>query len=43
MTEQREKMILEHKPVRGYRTAFYLVLAVGIIYLAVLFGRLWIG
>lgn len=38
MKEQAEKMILEHKPVPGYRRAFYLVLAVGIIYLVVIFG-----
>jgi hypothetical protein len=35
-------MILEHKPVPGYRRAFYLILAVGVIYLVVLFGRVLI-
>ncbi len=38
MKQRDEKMILEHKPVPGYRRAFYLVLAVGIIYLVVIFG-----
>ena len=32
-------MILEHKPVPGYRTAFYIVLGVGILYLVMIFGR----
>lgn len=42
MEKQQEKMILEHKPVPGYRTAFYLMLAVGVVYLALVFGRaLW--
>ena len=39
MKEHTEKMILEHKPVPGYRRAFYIVLAVGVIYLIVIFGR----
>ncbi len=38
MKEHAEKMILEHKPVPGYRRAFYLVLGVGIIYLVMIFG-----
>ena len=38
MKEQPEKMILEHKPVPGYRRAFYIVLAVGILYLVLIFG-----
>jgi len=33
-----EKMILEHKPVPGYRRAFHIVLAVGVAYLAAVFG-----
>ncbi len=42
MAEHQEKLILDHKPVPGYRTAFYIVMAVGVIYLAVVFGRtLW--
>jgi hypothetical protein len=40
--EHTEKMILEHKPVPGYRRAFYIVMAVGIIYLMVIFGRVLI-
>ena len=42
MEEHVEKMILEHKPVPGYRMAFYIILAVGIIYLMVIFGRVLI-
>ncbi len=38
MKQRDEKMILEHEPVPGYRRAFYIVLAVGIIYLVVIFG-----
>lgn len=42
MEEQQEKMILEHTPVPGYRAAFYIAITVGVIYLAVVFGRvLW--
>ena len=32
-------MILSHKPLPGYRTAFYITLAVGVIYLAGVFIR----
>ena len=39
MEEQQEKMILEHEPVPGYRKPFYLVLAIGVIYLLIVFGR----
>lgn len=39
MEEQQEKMILEHRPVPGYRKAFYIIMAVGVIYLAIIFGR----
>ena len=39
MNDDQEKMILEHEPVPGYRTAFYIVLAVGVIYLLAVFGR----
>lgn len=38
MKQRDEKMILEHEPVPGYRGALYIVLAVGIIYLVVIFG-----
>ncbi|MEJ2056353.1 MAG: hypothetical protein P8X39_00770 [Desulfofustis sp.] len=42
MEEQQEKMILEHKPVPGYRKAFCIAISVGVLYLAVVFGRvLW--
>jgi hypothetical protein len=40
--EHEEKMILEHAPVPGYRRAFYIILALGIIYLMVIFGRVLI-
>ena len=43
MEENKEKMILEHKPVPGYRTAFYIALAVGTIYLVIVFGRTLFG
>jgi hypothetical protein len=39
MNDGQEKMTLEHEPVPGYRTAFYIALAVGVCYLAVIFGR----
>ena len=39
MEEKQEKMILEHEPVPGYRSALYIALAAGIIYLAIIFGR----
>ncbi len=32
-------MILAHEPVAGYRTALYIAVAVGILYLVVAFGR----
>ncbi len=34
-----EKMILSHEPVPGYRTAFYIVLIVAVIYLGIIFLR----
>ena len=37
MKQRDDKMILEHKPVPGYRKAFYIVLAVGIVYLMMIF------
>lgn len=39
MEEKQEKMILEHEPVPGYRSAFYIALAIGITYLVIVFGR----
>ena len=38
MKQRAEKMILEHRPVPGYRGALFIALAVGIIYLVVIFG-----
>lgn len=39
MAEKKEKMILAHEPVPGYREAFYIALAVGVIYLVIVFVR----
>jgi len=39
MTEKQEKMILAHEPVPGYREAFYIALAVGVIYLVIVFVK----
>jgi hypothetical protein len=39
MEDKQEKMILEHEPVPGYRTVFYIALAAGVIYLVIVFGR----
>lgn len=35
--EKKEIMELGHEPVPGYRTAFYIVFLLGILYLAVIF------
>jgi hypothetical protein len=32
-----EKMVLSHEPVAGYRTALYVAIAVGLIYLGIAF------
>lgn len=34
---EEEKMSLHHEPVPGYRTVFYVTLAVAVIYLGVIF------
>ena len=39
MEKKEEKMILSHEPVLGYRTAFYVAVAVGVIYLGIVFAR----
>lgn len=31
--QHEEKMILAHDPVRGYRPAFYVIFAAGVLYL----------
>jgi len=31
--EQKEKMELSHKPVPGYRTAFFIAITIGVLYL----------
>ncbi|MBI5213435.1 MAG: hypothetical protein HY957_08700 [Nitrospirae bacterium] len=35
--EKKEIMELSHEPVPGYRTAFYIVFLLGVLYLAVIF------
>lgn len=32
-----EKMELSHKPIPGYRTAFYIIFAISVAYLALIF------
>lgn len=39
MEKEQEKMILTHEPVPGFRTAFYIAVAVGVIYLVIVFGK----
>ncbi len=41
--EQGEIMVLGHTPWPGYRTAFYVVFALGILYLMLAFGGLFSG
>jgi hypothetical protein len=36
---KEEKMELSHDPVPGYRTAFYIIFAVSLAYLALIFFR----
>ena len=35
----REKKILRHDPVEGYRPAFYVCLALGVLYLIVILAK----
>ena len=35
--DEKEKMILSHEPVPGYRTIFYVVLIVAALYLGIIF------
>jgi hypothetical protein len=37
MNDQDEKMELRHEPVAGYRAAFYIVFAVSLLYMAIIF------
>lgn len=37
MDEKKEKMILAHDPVPGYRRYFYCVLSAAVIYLVIIF------
>ena len=39
MEHEREKMILAHEPVPGYRKVFYIAIAIGVIYLVIVFAR----
>ena len=39
MEKEQERMILDHEPVPGYRMAFYIAVAVGAIYLVIVFGK----
>lgn len=39
MEKEQEKIILAHEPVPGYRTTLYIAVAVGAIYLIIVFGR----
>ncbi|MFP4225523.1 MAG: hypothetical protein ACLFRF_02250 [Desulfobacterales bacterium] len=36
-TEEKEKMVLSHEPVKGYPAAFYVVTAIAAAYLAFIF------
>jgi len=36
-TEEKEKMELTHEPVKGYPAALYVVTAIAVVYLAVVF------
>ncbi len=35
--DEEEKMVLSHEPVPGYRTVFYIVLIVAVLYLGIIF------
>jgi len=39
MDPKNEKMVLSHEPVPGYKTAFYIAVATGVIYLGYVFLR----
>lgn len=39
MSDKQEKMILSHEPVPGYRAAFYIALAIGVMYLVIVFAK----
>ena len=34
--EREEKMELSHEPVPGYRTAFFIAITIGVLYLAII-------
>jgi len=36
-TDEKEKMELTHKPVKGYPVIFYITVGIAVIYLAVVF------
>jgi len=37
--EHEEKKILDHEPVPGYRSAFYIIFTVSVLYLALIFAK----
>lgn len=39
MEKEQERMILDHEPLPGYRMALYIAVAVGAIYLVIVFGK----
>ena len=39
MADKQEKMILGHEPLPGYRAAFYITLAIGVMYLVIVFAK----
>ena len=38
MEEHKEKMVLSHDPVPGYRPVFYVAVAIGVLYLLLAFA-----
>jgi len=37
--EKKEKMVLSHEPVPGYRKIFHIVILIAVLYLVVIFLR----
>jgi len=36
MDQEKEKMELRHDPVPGYKTAFFITITIGVLYLALI-------
>jgi len=36
VNEEKEKMELGHEPVPGYKTAFFIIITLGVLYLALI-------